>query len=263
MRKIRAFGALALLGAVWVVGPATPSGGTEDNGTQVVTHIIETPDNGCPAWARDSMARTTTVEKTYHGVKVSFHDAGVFKLPDGRQGTLVGDVRFNKLDGEVRSDLPDDDNLDNTAYGCKTDVPGDRTVGQWPLRYVDTQDTPELKTWEWTYTLCGVSFTENAESAEVGPDKFPAVDDEACTPPETTTTTSSTVPETTTTTAGDANLFENCDEAVAAGHAPLHVGDVGYRPELDADHDGVACEDEAPVAAPPAAPVVNTPTFTG
>jgi hypothetical protein len=36
--------------------------------------------------------------------------------------------------------------------------------------------------------------------------------------------------------------YRNCAAARAAGAAPLHVGDPGYRPGLDGDGDGVACE---------------------
>ncbi len=36
--------------------------------------------------------------------------------------------------------------------------------------------------------------------------------------------------------------YPNCDTARAAGVAPLHRGDAGYRPELDRDNDGIACE---------------------
>lgn len=36
--------------------------------------------------------------------------------------------------------------------------------------------------------------------------------------------------------------YENCDEAKQAGAAPLLLGLPGYRPELDSDGDGVACE---------------------
>ena len=36
--------------------------------------------------------------------------------------------------------------------------------------------------------------------------------------------------------------FENCDAVRAAGQAPLSAGDPGYRPGLDRDGDGVACE---------------------
>ena len=36
--------------------------------------------------------------------------------------------------------------------------------------------------------------------------------------------------------------YRYCDEARAAGAAPLHRGQPGYRSELDRDGDGVACE---------------------
>jgi hypothetical protein len=36
--------------------------------------------------------------------------------------------------------------------------------------------------------------------------------------------------------------YRNCAAARAAGAAPLHVGDPGYRTGLDGDGDGVACE---------------------
>lgn len=41
--------------------------------------------------------------------------------------------------------------------------------------------------------------------------------------------------------------YDNCDEARAAGDAPLFVGDPGYGSHLDRDGDGVACE---PYAGP-------------
>ncbi len=36
--------------------------------------------------------------------------------------------------------------------------------------------------------------------------------------------------------------YRNCAEARAAGAAPLYRGQPGYRPELDRDRDGIACE---------------------
>jgi len=36
--------------------------------------------------------------------------------------------------------------------------------------------------------------------------------------------------------------FRYCDEARAAGKAPIYRGEAGYRPGLDADNDGIACE---------------------
>jgi endonuclease YncB( thermonuclease family) len=36
--------------------------------------------------------------------------------------------------------------------------------------------------------------------------------------------------------------FANCRAAIAAGAAPLHRGQPGYRSQMDGDNDGVACE---------------------
>jgi endonuclease YncB( thermonuclease family) len=38
------------------------------------------------------------------------------------------------------------------------------------------------------------------------------------------------------------NYFRNCAAARAAGMAPLYRGQPGYRPEMDGDNDGIACE---------------------
>ena len=45
-----------------------------------------------------------------------------------------------------------------------------------------------------------------------------------------------------TATAGAEPYYKNCSEARAAGVAPLHQGDPGYRSALDRDGDGTACE---------------------
>jgi len=37
-------------------------------------------------------------------------------------------------------------------------------------------------------------------------------------------------------------FFRNCKEAWAAGDAPIYRGQPGYRPEMDGDGDGIACE---------------------
>jgi hypothetical protein len=36
--------------------------------------------------------------------------------------------------------------------------------------------------------------------------------------------------------------YARCDDARAAGVAPINVGEPGYREQLDADGDGIACE---------------------
>ena len=36
--------------------------------------------------------------------------------------------------------------------------------------------------------------------------------------------------------------YRNCDAARAAGAAPIHRGEPGYREQMDGDLDGIACE---------------------
>ncbi len=40
--------------------------------------------------------------------------------------------------------------------------------------------------------------------------------------------------------AGD--FWRGCDDARAAGTAPIHLGEPGYRQNMDGDGDGIACE---------------------
>jgi peptidoglycan hydrolase CwlO-like protein len=49
-------------------------------------------------------------------------------------------------------------------------------------------------------------------------------------------------PETDEMTTG-VEFYENCDEARANGAAPVHEGDPGFGPHLDADDDGIGCEE--------------------
>ena len=55
-------------------------------------------------------------------------------------------------------------------------------------------------------------------------------------PPVVETTEEAPEPDT------SAAYYKNCTAAKAAGAAPLHRGEPGYRPALDRDGDGVACE---------------------
>ena len=43
-------------------------------------------------------------------------------------------------------------------------------------------------------------------------------------------------------TRDDVAFYRNCDAARAAGAAPIYYGQPGYRPALDRDNDGIACE---------------------
>ena len=53
------------------------------------------------------------------------------------------------------------------------------------------------------------------------------------------TTTPSPAPAPTT---GSSVYYKNCAEACADGVAPIYRGQPGYRPGLDRDGDGIACE---------------------
>jgi hypothetical protein len=60
----------------------------------------------------------------------------------------------------------------------------------------------------------------------------------AATPPAALPTPLATTPP----SSAQSTYYSNCAAARAAGTAPLHRGDPGYRPGLDRDGDGVACE---------------------
>ncbi len=69
--------------------------------------------------------------------------------------------------------------------------------------------------------------------------KAPATTQQA---PATTAKAPATTVKAPATTSKAAGPFKNCTEAKAAGAAPLYRGQPGYKPELDGDGDGVACE---------------------
>jgi hypothetical protein len=60
-------------------------------------------------------------------------------------------------------------------------------------------------------------------------------------PPPAAPATPPTAPPATTAVAGEP-YYANCAAVRAAGAAPLHQGEPGYRSSLDGDHDGTACE---------------------
>ncbi len=81
--------------------------------------------------------------------------------------------------------------------------------------------------------LGGIALTSCAETDE------PSQKETTTTQPITTSATTST---TTITTRASDIYYKSCAQVRAAGKAPLYRGDPGYRPGLDQDNDGVACE---------------------
>lgn len=62
--------------------------------------------------------------------------------------------------------------------------------------------------------------------------------------------------------ASDDTYYANCDDARAKGAAPINAGQPGYRPELDSDSDGVACEGKTHHAVATTQPT-QTLAYTG
>jgi|tagenome__1003787_1003787.scaffolds.fasta_scaffold20936779_2 hypothetical protein len=57
--------------------------------------------------------------------------------------------------------------------------------------------------------------------------------------------------------------YANCDDARAHGATNIPAGAAGYRPELDSDSDGIACEDQTPPAVAQTPPPTGTLAYTG
>jgi hypothetical protein len=114
-------------------------------------------------------------------------------------------------------------------------------------------------------TACGSTEPESVPIPTIGTSDTTTTD--TTPPPTTTTTTTSTTPPPPAAPATEVPdvappaqpapytppvqpppaapaeaYYANCSEARAAGAAPLHRGEPGYRSGLDRDDDGVACE---------------------
>ena len=94
-----------------------------------------------------------------------------------------------------------------------------------------------------------VASPSPAEESTPTPTRTPRNTPTSTPTPEPTATpvppTPTPVPPTPTPTPRPAQsnvYYRNCDEARAAGAAPIYRGEPGYRPALDRDGDGIACE---------------------
>ena len=139
-----------------------------------------------------------------------------------------------KGDGDTATWLPP-----NKAYRCE---------------YVQRQINVKVKYGLWVkpaefdamrrvLTGCGGIPPASLDSGSATPE-VPAV---AQTPATMTTTTAAaattgSAAQVTPPAGASSDYFANCAAARAAGRAPLLRGEAGYRPEMDGDSDGVACE---------------------
>lgn len=159
---------------------AVPAGADTAPVTSTAT-IRNTPDDGSPAWARDTFARRTTItpgqEAGTYTVKItdtgSFHTvkgsaspndpAVIIKRKD--TGTISGSGEFtvtnatlkghnglNALDGKVFA---------NGKYATKADVPAARSTDKWALQFFKPGAvSTSIQNWAWAYTRDCESMTE-------------------------------------------------------------------------------------------------------
>lgn len=81
-----------------------------------------------------------------------------------------------------------------------------------------------------------------SESPSDSPSPSPSASSTTSPPAPVETTSAERVPVEQPTRPDAEVYYPNCAAARAAGAAPIMRGEPGYRPGLDRDHDGVACE---------------------
>lgn len=90
---------------------------------------------------------------------------------------------------------------------------------------------------------CNGSLTPPTPPAPAQSSAPPAPESETSTPPQSDSAPRRPAPSTKAPAGNSGSAYyQNCTAARAAGAAPLHIGQPGYRSALDRDHDGVACE---------------------
>lgn len=174
-----------------VAGLLTAPAGAAETVTST-TVIKNTPDDGTPPWARDTLNRRTTItesgENTY---KVVVTDQGTFKTArkqdaaktpgDAGQtikrrvtGDLNGTMTFTvtgKLKGKrglAALQARDGFGYNHRRFAAKADVPASRQSGKWALRYFRKGATIGDFTWNWSYKTGCEQMTQSAEGGVTG-----------------------------------------------------------------------------------------------
>jgi hypothetical protein len=104
----------------------------------------------------------------------------------------------------------------------------------WPAAHLKDKDEDRLHS-----AVCAGTMTLDAARAEMAAYAAAEQGLPAGAVPATTTSQSTATPAVPQT---GSTYYANCAAVRAAGKAPLHRGEPGYRSELDGDGDGVACE---------------------
>lgn len=156
MKRIAA-AAVGVLAALLVASPALA---TEDPIVNTV-HVISTPDDGDPAWARDTFDRTTTITGSGEDWLVEIVDEGTFTTGDVT-GVFSGHATWLATGGSPNADIPATfDAIDRSGEATK----GDFTSQWWTRFFGEGSTSTGIEGWEWTYSRCSgdakVTRTEN------------------------------------------------------------------------------------------------------
>jgi hypothetical protein len=224
------FAALAAL-AVLVLAPGTATA-AEDPVSTVVGCVVGLVSGGCPPPA--ALAPPVTEGATDAGDGAG-SDSGA-PAPGNVLGDVVGGALGN-LPGPSDEHTPPAAGSDAT-----TDQPADETDGgsAGGLLATACDALPEIPAIPGLGSLTEVTC-EQLPAVVCPPllshPDIPGLAEVAelllCAAPNTTPPAPPT---------GGEPYYENCDQARAAGAAPIQAGQPGYRPGLDRDSDGVACE---------------------
>lgn len=163
--------------------------------------------------------------------------SGADRLTDDERRNLANDpVNLQATSGSVNQEKGDGDAADwlppNEFYRCEYLA---RQIDV-KTRYRLTVSTTERKVMIENLVRCGgVASTASAGYGTTAPSP-PA------TRPRSTTPGSAEAVITAAPTDASSGRYANCKQAWAAGVAPLHIGQPGYREDMDGDRDGIACE---------------------
>lgn len=213
--------------------------------------IIDSPDNDCPTWTRDTFTRTTTI--TESGVAgtydIRFDADGTFDAVLGADvaGTMTGFIEYTVtgtlLSAEKLAEL-DGKQFDMSDLDCKENPPTQDSSSQWALRFFAPGATATpISAWSYTYETPCESFTE-PDDGSVGAKTF-----SECATPVAPTLTQATcdasaqlmIPEVTGIT------YDRASGEVGPGSYTVTAAvDQGYLLALDADTEWEFTVDPAP-----------------
>jgi LPXTG-motif cell wall-anchored protein len=195
---------IALLASFGLMLAGVSAASSTEGGESVVvtSQIANTPDNDCPAWARDTFTRIATItelpEDSDADYSIRFDSIGEFVAASGITGSLTEVIEYS-VTGELSEDAGslDGEIVDLSHLECKSDAEGTEKTSQFALRYFEQGATAgPITFWEYVYDTSCERFIENKDSGAVGVDTFTGI----CVTPEEPTVTQAVCEESATLT---------------------------------------------------------------